>query len=274
MAGDHPATQNADLANCLHILAVRLAERGRREGLAALEEAVERYQQLAAGDHGSRSQLAASLSLLGNWCDAMGQTEKAHTATCEAERLYRQLVRLDPDTYTADLAAHLLTTATRATSPHNLETIPILQEAANHYRHLAHARPEAYRPQLAACLAALAGRLNSVSQWAEALSAIEQSIALYRQLADTDPATYRPLLAATLQTMARQLGPHARLIPLNEAAGIYRGLPETHRQDLAVTLHTLAAAYEELDRTQPAATARAEANTINEQRRERPVAVG
>ena len=113
-----------------------------------------------------------------------------------------------------------------------------------------------------------------MSQWAEALSAIEQSIALYRQLADADPATYRPLLAATLHTMARRLGPHARLIPLNEAVGIYRGLPDTHWQDLAATLHTLAAAYEELDRTQLAANARAEANTINEQRRERSLATG
>ncbi|MFD0636315.1 hypothetical protein ACFQ9X_36860 [Catenulispora yoronensis] len=235
-----------------------------------MEEAVERYQQLTASHpRAYRSQLASCLSLLGNWCDAIGQTEKAAVATAEAERLYRQLARLDSDAHTSDLAAHLFATATRATAPNDPETIPILQEAANLYRHLAHAQPDEFRPQLATCLATLAELHHAMGQWAEALSAIEQSIALSRQLAADEPDAYQPVLAATLRTMAGRLGPHARLIPINEAVEIYRGLPDTYRQNLVATLHTLALAHDELDNTQLAAAARAEARALDDEQRSR-----
>ena len=99
----------AERARVLSNLGVRLGELGRREdALAAADEAVRIYRQLAAlRPDAFLPDLAASLNNLGNMLSDLGRREDALAATDEAVRIYRQLAALRPDAFLPDLARSL-----------------------------------------------------------------------------------------------------------------------------------------------------------------------
>jgi hypothetical protein len=260
-----PDTYRQDLATSLYLFAVRLSEHGRQSGLAVLEEAVGHYQHLTAQSHRHCQPLASALTLLAIWWAALGRHDEAVTAADNAEAIYRQLCRADPDTHLPELAAHLYARACRLNRG-GVEAHDYLREAVSLYRQLAHAHPERHTPDLANCLTALAACFDCLGHNSDALSAADEAAAVYRHLTSTD-ATYAPMLADALRGLASRLGPRARLQPLREAVGIYRGLAEhdaAYLAGLATNLRSLGACLDELGQSDDALRARAEANAVAE----------
>ncbi len=93
----------------LNNLGIRLSELGRREeALAATQEAVEIYRQLAqANPQAFLPNLARSLNNLGNRLSALGRREEALAATQEAVEIRRQLAQAHPQAFLPDLARSL-----------------------------------------------------------------------------------------------------------------------------------------------------------------------
>ena len=271
-AGGEPDAASR-LAGSLHNLANRLAGLGRaEEALAASEEAVGRWRELAAaGPDAYRPDLAMSLNTRATVLDRLGRAEEALAAIEEAIGIYRELAAARPDAYRPGLA----------TSLHNLaavlaglgraeEALAASEEATGIYRELAAARPDAYRPDLAKSLINLVGGLAGLGRAEEALAASEEATGIYRELAAARPDAYRPGLAKSLHNLAVGLGDLGRaeeaLAASEEATGIYRELaaarPDAYRPDLAMSLINLVAVLAGLGRAEEALAASAEATGI------------
>ena len=94
------------LAGSLNNLSVRLADLGRREeALAAIQEAVAIYRELAAARPDAfRPDLASSLNNLSLRLADLGRREEALAAIQEAVAIYRELAAARPDVFRPDLA--------------------------------------------------------------------------------------------------------------------------------------------------------------------------
>jgi tetratricopeptide (TPR) repeat protein len=102
-------TQPEARAEWLNNLSVRLADLGRPEqALAAIEEAVTTYRQLAAARPDAfLPHLATSLNNLSNRLADLGRPEQALTAIEEAATTRRQLAAARPDAFLPHLARSL-----------------------------------------------------------------------------------------------------------------------------------------------------------------------
>ena len=134
---------------------VRLGGLGRREdALAAIEEAVTIYRELAgARPDAFRPDLALSLNNLSNRLADLGRREDALTAIEEATAIYRELARARPDAFRPRPGHVAEQPVGRPGRPGPAEdALAAIEEAVTICRELARARPDAFRPDLARSL--------------------------------------------------------------------------------------------------------------------------
>jgi hypothetical protein len=115
------------------------------------------------------------------------------------------------------------------------------------FRHSAEADPVGYTPGLAMVLSNLSVRLADAGREAEALEAIEESVAIWRPLAEANPAAHAADLGVALNNLSNRLTDAGReaeaLEAIEESVAIWRPLaeanPAAHAPDLAKALNNL-----------------------------------
>jgi tetratricopeptide (TPR) repeat protein len=194
----------AALAIALDVLAIRLAEVGRRpEGLEASEEAVAIYRELAADDlAGFEADLASSLNNLSLQLGESGRQEEGIAAIEDAVEIYRRL----PSFYEYNLARSLnnLAIGLRAVG-RKPEGLKASEEAVELCRDLASSEETFHEIDLARALNNLSLGLVDAGRRAESLAAIEEAVQVYRRLAAEDPASYEAHLAGSLNNLSNRL---------------------------------------------------------------------
>ncbi|MEM7310695.1 MAG: tetratricopeptide repeat protein [Planctomycetota bacterium] len=251
-------------------LAYGLSLAGRREeAMAAAEEAVQLYRELAAARPDAfKSDLATSVSSLGVRLGDLGRREEALAAAEEAVQLYRELAAARPDAFTPDLAASVGNLANGLGElGRREEALAAAEEAMQLYRDLAVARPDAFTPNLAKSVSNLGIRLGELGRREEALAAAEEAVRLRRELAAARPDAFTPNLAASVSNLGIRLGELGRreeaLGATEEAVQLYRELaaarPDAFTPDLAASVSNFAIDLGELGRQEEALAAAEEA---------------
>ncbi|MFG2873596.1 tetratricopeptide repeat protein [Streptomyces sp. NPDC048337] len=254
----HPTPHTRELAIALYFLGADLGMTGRaREALAATEEAVALLRGLVATDASGGSDvsasspghlLAAALTNLGIWLNAMGRRTEGLKASEEAAAVRQRL---------GDAGPH--SEAGRAQFLHNhgnvlldtgrtVDALAAAEEAVAARRRLAAANPAAHVHDLADSLTNLGNSLAAMGRREEALAASEEAVALFRRLVEANPTAYRPGLANGLTGLAVDLAVLGRLAEAaavgEEAVALRRRLaaadPDAHEPHLAVSLSNLA----------------------------------
>ena len=261
------------LAMSLNNLSIRLGDLGRREeALAAIQEAVTIYRELAgARPDAFRPDLATSLNNLSVRLGDLGRAEEALATIQEAVTIRRELAAARPDAFRPDLATSLHNLSVRLGDLGRAEeALAAIQEAVTICRELAAARPDAFRPDLADSLNNLSNLLGDLGRAEEALATIQEATGVYRELAAARPDAFRPDLATSLNNLSVRLGDLGRaeeaLAAIQEAVTIRRELaaarPDAFRPDLATSLHNLSIRLGDLGRREEALAAIQEAVTI------------
>jgi Tetratricopeptide repeat len=270
------------LARSLNDLSVRLGDLGRREqALAAIQEAVTIYRELAA-DHPDafRPGLALSLNNLSNHLAGLGRREDALAASQEATQVYRELAAARPDAFRPDLAGSLNNLSNHLGGLGRREdALAASREATDTYRELAADHPDTFRPYLATSLGNLSAYLADLGRREDALAAIQEAVTIHRELAAARPDAFRPDLATSLTNLSVRLADLGRredaLAAIREAVTIYRELaaarPDAFRPGLAASLTNLSVELADLDRPKSAlAASREAADTYRELAAARP----
>jgi tetratricopeptide (TPR) repeat protein len=275
LAGEPDAASR--LAQSLNNLSGRLGVLGRREeALAAIEEAVDTYRELAAARPDEfRPGLAMSLYNLANWRTELGRREEALAPAEEAVDTYRELAAARPDEFRPGLAASLNNLSNvLAVQGRREHALAAAEEALAIRREPAAARPDdELRPELAGSLYTLAMQLDELGRLEEALAAAEEAVDTYRELAVDRPDEFRRRLAMSLNILAFQLGKLGRreeaLAAAKEAVDTNRELaaarPDAFRPELARSLNNLAIRLRELGRREEALAAAEEAVDIRQE---------
>ena len=251
-------------------LSNRLADLGRREdALAAIDEAVSAYRQLAATRPDTfLPNLAVSLNNQSNRLSQLGRREDALAAADEAVSAYRQLAATRPDTFLPNLAASLNNQSNRLSQLGRREdALAAADEAASAYRQLATTRPDAYLPNLALALNNQSVCLADLGRHEDALAAADEAVSAYRQLAATLPDAFLPDLAGSLSNQSgclAMLGRHEDALAVGvEAVSAYRQLaatrPDAYLPYLALALNNQTGSLAQLGRHQDALAAADEA---------------
>ena len=273
------ADQSADegeRAGRLGSLSNRLADLGRREdALAAAEEAVSIYRQLAvAGADAFTPELAMSLSNLSNRLADLGRREDALAAVVEAVTVYRPLAAARPVPFIVHLARSLNNLSLRlADLGRREDALAPIVEAVSVYRQLATPGTDAFTSELATSLNNLSNRLADLGRREEALASIEEAVSVCRELATARPDAFTPDLARLLNNLSAALGGLGRreeaLAAIEEATSVHRQLatarPDAFTPELARSLDNLAAALRGLGRREAALAASGEAVAIYRQ---------
>ena len=151
-----------------------LSRLGRREqALAAIEEAVAAYRQLAgARPDAFLPALAASLNNQSLHLAELGRREQALAAIEEAVAAYRQLAGARPDAFLPALAMSLNNQSLHlAELGRREQALAAIEEAVTIRRQLADTRPQVYSAPLAASLQQLASLLEAAGKEPEANTA-------------------------------------------------------------------------------------------------------
>ncbi|PSL57023.1 hypothetical protein B0I31_103783, partial [Saccharothrix carnea] len=217
----------------LNTLAVRRSEVGDRGGaLAAVDEAVTHYRQLAEGNpRGFLPNLAGSLNNQANLRSEVGDRGGALAAVDEAVTHYRQLAEGNPRGFLPNLAGSLNNQANlRRGVGDRGGALAAVDEAVTHYRQLAEGNPGGFLPNLATSLNSQAASRSEVGDRAGALAAIDEAVLLRRQLAESNPGAFLPNLAISLNNQANlrsEVGDRGgALAAIDEAVTHYRQLAE------------------------------------------------
>ncbi|RSM64900.1 hypothetical protein DMB66_18475 [Actinoplanes sp. ATCC 53533] len=246
-----PAAFLPDLAMSLNNLSVELDALGRREEcLAAIEEAVQVYWELAAvRSDAFLPDLATSLSNLSSGLGELGRLEKGLAAIEEAVTIRRELAAARPDAFVSDLAASLINLSTRLGAlGQREEGLAAIEEAVQIYRQLTAARPDAFLPDLAMSLNNLSMRQGALGKREQGLAAIEETVTIRRELAAAHPDAFLPAFAASLDNLSNRLGELGRrdecLAAVEEAVLAYRQMaarwPDIYQPDLDRSMAVLA----------------------------------
>ncbi len=265
-----------DQARNLVELSSYAAQMGRREdALAAIDDAVTAYRQLADGRPDAfLPDLAMALSNQSNRLSDLGRREDALAAINEATTAYRQLAEARPDVFLPDLAAALNNQARCLSGLGRREDAQaIIDEAVAIRRQLAAARPDAFLPDLAMALNNQSNSLSGLGRREDALAAINEATTAYRQLAEARPDAFLPDLAAALNNQSNSLSGLGRrenaLAAINEAVAIRRQLaearPDAFLPDLATALNNQSLRLSDLGRREDGLAAIDEAVTIRRQ---------
>jgi tetratricopeptide (TPR) repeat protein len=250
MAPDDSAEdRQAIRANRFNTLSVRLSDLGRRgEALAAGEEAVGLYRELAANNRDAfLPDLATALNNLGNRFSALGRRDEALTATEEAVRLYRELAAKNRDAFLPDLASALNNLGcTFSELGRRDEALAAGEEAVRLYRELAASNRDAFLSDLAMALNNLGNMFFALGRRDEALAAAEEAVRLRRELVADNRDAFLPNLAMALSNQGNRFSDLGRrgeaLAAAEEAVRLYRELaannPDAFLPGLARALGT------------------------------------
>ena len=270
-AGSAPGSSSR--ARLLANLSNRLADLGQREeGLAAAEEAVSAYRELARERPGAyQADLALALNNQSNHLAALGRQEQALAAVEEAVTIRRELTRARRDAYLPDLAHALNNQSIRLAEQGQLQqALAAAEEAVSAYRELARERPGAYQADLALALNNQSNHLAALGRQEQALAAVEEAVTSYRELAREHPDAYLPDLARSLNNLSNHLGSLGRrekaLAAINEAVTTYRVLarirPDAYLPDLGRSLNNQSGHLANLGQQEQALVANEEAVRI------------
>ena len=257
-------------------LSNHLGQLGRREdALAAINEAVTTYRQLAAARPDAfLPDLAMALNNQSVRLSDLGRREDALAAINEAVTIRRQLAAARPDAFLPDLAGALNNQSNRLSDLGRREdALAAINEAVTIRRQLAAARPDAFLPDLAMALNNQSNRLSDLGRREDALAAINEALTIRRQLAAARPDAFLPDLAMALNNQSVFLSALDRredaLAAINEAVTIRRQLadarPDAFLPDLAMSLNNQSASLSDLGRREDALAAINEAVTIRRQ---------
>ncbi|RSM57204.1 hypothetical protein DMH03_28595 [Amycolatopsis sp. WAC 01376] len=244
----------AALAAWSNNLAIRLGEVGdRARALAAIDEAVTHYRQLAENNPGAfLPNLTGSLNNQATLRGGVGDRAGALAAIDEAVTHYRQLAENNPGAFLPNLASSLNNQATlRGGVGDRAGALAAIDETVTHYRRLDEndkSVPGAFLPSLAMALNNQATLRSGVGDRAGALAAIDETVTHYRQLADNNPGNFLPDLASSLNNLAAlrgEVGDRAGgLAAIDEAVTMRRQLADNNRgaflPDLASSLNNQA----------------------------------
>lgn len=200
----------ADLAVSLNNLSLGLLALGRRrEGLAAIEEAVSIRRQLAATHPDTYdADLAVSLNNLSVTWGALGRREQGLKASQEAVDMYRELAATDRHTHLPNLATALNNLSNRlALLGHLEEALSTIEEAVTIRYQLAESSPATYLLPLAASLNNLAQRLGKLGRRDEVEGVVAKAIEAYGRLSAANPTADLPKLATSLNDITKP-SPH------------------------------------------------------------------
>ena len=246
---------------------------GRREdALAAIEEAVTIYRQLAqTWPDTLLPDLAGSLNTQSACLSDLGRREDALAAVEETLAIYRQLTQIAPDAFLPNLATSLNNqSACLSGLGRREDALAAIEEAVTIYRRLAQARPDTFLPDLAMSLNNQSNGLSDLGRREDALAAIEEAVTIYRQLAQTWPDGFLSDLAMSLNNQSGRLSDLGRredaLAAIEEAVTIRRALaearPDAFLPDLAMSLNNQSNGLSDLGRREDALAPIEEAVTI------------
>jgi hypothetical protein len=180
----------------------------------------------------------------------LGRPEEALPEIRQAVAAYRELARINPDRYQADLAASLAGLGIGfSETGRAVEALAVTQEAVDRYRILMMASPGKFELDLAGTLANLGTRLSEVGRSAEALKVTQEAVTLLQNPPARTTERYLADLAATLTNLGARLAemqrfPEATAVA-KQSVALYRELastsPDRHRPDLAAALGHLGA---------------------------------
>ncbi|KAF8321019.1 uncharacterized protein EI90DRAFT_2591293 [Cantharellus anzutake] len=205
----------------------------------------------SAGGHRSKDAVCALanglVQLVGN-LEFFSRFQEAYEAANDSVMLCRDLVSLDPGTYTSDLAESLNSLyCTLSNLGRHLEALPFVEEGVKLYHQLVAIHPGSYTPNLAGSLNNLYTILSNLGRHSEALPFIEESVKLYHQLVVVHPRSYTPDLAMSLSSLCNALsylGRDSEALPfIEESVKLRRQLvavhPGLYTPDLAASLNNL-----------------------------------
>ncbi|HRI68216.1 MAG TPA: tetratricopeptide repeat protein [Polyangium sp.] len=238
-------------------------EKGRFvEALAAMQEAVGIYRQLAEGRPGAYlPNLASSLNNLGIRQSDLGQREAALASTQEAVAIRRKLSAQRPETLLPELALSLNNLGkAQSALGYREAALASTQEALGIYSKLSQQRPDAFLPDLAQSLNNLGKMQSDLGQREAALASTQEAVDIRRKLSEQRPETFLPDLARSLNNLGKMQSDvgqrEAALASTQEALGICRPLSEqrsdTFLPDLAMCLHNLSIDYRQFERHEEA----------------------
>ena len=253
------------LADALSSYGISLRDLGRhRDALAADDEALALYRDLAVGDPAHQPALANALNNYGTSLTDLGRHRDALAADEEALALYRDLAAGDP-AHQPRLARALNSygVSLRDLGRHQ-DALAAKEEALALYRDLAAANP-AHQPALANALNSYGTSLTDLGRHRDALAAKEKALALYRDLAAANPA-HQPAVANALNnygTSLTDLGRHQDALAAKEKAlALYRDLAAAnpaHQPALANALNNYGTSLRDLGRHRDALAAKEKA---------------
>jgi tetratricopeptide (TPR) repeat protein len=260
-------------SGALHNLSRWLGQLGRQEeALAAIEQAVTSYRQLAAGQPDPfLPRLAHSLNNQSLLLRDLGRPEEGLAAIEEAHGLYRQLAASRPGEFIFDVAGSLNNLCLPLSDlGRREEALAAIEEAVRLGRQLAASQPDEFTSFLAGSQANLAVRRTALGRQEDALAAIEEAVRLYRQLTTARPDEFTPSLASSLDVLAACLHELGRwgdaLAAIEEATGLYRQLtaarPDVYAPRLRSSLLLMTEVLTSLDRDSDAHNAGAEADRM------------
>ncbi|KAF8598006.1 TPR-like protein [Ceratobasidium sp. AG-I] len=271
-----------------------MATKGRFRGLLEVREwvptalgpdVVERLQQ-------SSEAHASALLAISSRLSYEDRREDALTAIQEAMKLYRELARSRPTTFTPKLAGTLNYLAQRLSALGRREdALAAIQEAMKLYRELDRDHPAAFTLQLANALDNLAADLSNLGRHRDSLAAIQEAITLYRGLSKNHSPPFAQNFAHALTNFSIHLLDMDRredaLAAIQEAITLYRELatdrpaaiaPDLaralinlsgylsslyHREDALAAVEEAMKLYRELAKDRPAVFAPQLANALN-----------
>ncbi|KAB5591452.1 hypothetical protein CTheo_5097 [Ceratobasidium theobromae] len=194
--------------------------------------------------------------------------EESVTESTKAIDIQRELHKVDPNYFRADLAGSLSTRSNALTYlGRHAESLEVIEEAIEIYRRLAADNPFKFNPDLAESIQHMSNGLSSLKRHEESLTAVREALEIRRQLASNYPATYDPEVAQSLHSLGVCLNSVKRneeaLVAKYQSVEIFRRLvsdrPEVFTSDLAEHLVSLSNLFSEMELNEEALTSCAEA---------------
>ena len=201
-----------------------------QEALAATEEGLKIFRELAKTNPAVLGDLASSLTNLGQALSDLGRRQEALAATEEAVKIQRELTKTNP-AFLNNLARSLDNLGNRYSDlGRGREALAPSEEALKISRELAKTNP-AFLNDLARSLNNLGNRYSELDRRQQMLAPTEEAVKLYRKLAKTNPA-FEGDLAASLGNLGHRYSNLSRrqeaLPPTEEALKIRRELAKSN----------------------------------------------